>query len=126
MHDLIEGMKLHYVNSATFHFLVPLDLYNTEKPYLSRLPSGTDLARTNIVTESHALKVFNVSGHESSFALDRSGFQFAKCPIQVRHWTDNYVCSEYIPKIGEWLLQHLKCASIFIYAYSVSTVTEGG
>ncbi|KAF8859194.1 hypothetical protein BDZ45DRAFT_590152 [Acephala macrosclerotiorum] len=122
--DLIKGMKFHYVNSATFHFLVPLDLYNTEKPYLSRLPSGTDLARTNIVTESHALKVFNVSGHESLFALDRSGFQFAKCPIQVRRWTDNYVCSEYIPKIEEWLTPFLRahCGKGLLYfqAHSIS------
>lgn len=125
IHDLIEGMKLTYTNSATFYFLVPLDLYNTEKPYLSRLPSGTSLARTNLVTESHTLKVFNISGHESAFALDRCGFQFTKCPIQVRHWTDNYVCTEYIPKIEKWLVQYLKCANIFIYAYSVSAIIKG-
>lgn len=67
-------MKLQAVNLSKLHFLVPLDLYDIEKPYLSRLPHGTDLARTSIVTESHALTIFDVSGQESSFTLEESGF----------------------------------------------------
>jgi hypothetical protein len=113
-------MNLQSVTSDKFSFLVPLDLYRTEKPYLSRLPCGTNLARANIATESHATKLFNVSGHESFFTLAESGFQFAKSPIRMQQWTDLSVCSEYIPKLERWLIRHLNCAGVFTYAYNVS------
>ena len=124
MDELIELRKLHYVESAKFNFLVPLNLYKIKKPYLSRLPSGSDLQRTNIMTEGHLLKVFDVSGHENLFSLDKSGFQFVKLPVQDPQWTDNYVLSEYIPKMEEWLVQHFKCSSSFVYAYSVILTTK--
>ena len=113
-------MNLQSVTSDEFSFLVPLDLYRTEKPYLSRLPCGTNLARANIVTERHAIKLFDVSGHESFFTLEKSGFQFAKSPIRMQQWTDLSVCSEYIPKLEKWLIQHLNSSGVFIYAYNVS------
>jgi hypothetical protein len=116
-------MKLDSVTPDAFSFLVLLDLYHTEKPYLSRLPCGTDLERTNIVTEIHAINVFDVSGNESFFTLEESGFQFAKSPIRMQQWTDSSVCSEYIPKLEEWLIQHLNCSSVFIYAYNVSQIS---
>jgi hypothetical protein len=122
--DLIKDAKLHAADLSIFHFLIPLNLYNTEKPYLSRLPSGTKLPRTNIVTQSHFLKVFDVSGHESDFTLERSGFHYAKSPIHMDQWNDFSVCSEYIPKVEEWLVKHLKCAGAFIYAYNVSQFSE--
>ncbi len=118
--DLIKYAKFHAVEPSIFHFLTPLDIYNGEKPYLSRLPSGTKLPRTNIATESHVLKVFDVSGHESDFTLEKSGFQYAKSSIRMEQWTDFSVCSEYLPKVEEWLVTHLKCSAAFIYAYNVS------
>jgi hypothetical protein len=30
------------------------------------------------------------------------------------------VCSEYIPKLEKWLIQHLNSSGVFIYAYNVS------
>ena len=118
--DFIKYANVHGVDSSIFHFLTPLNIYNTEKPYLSRLPSGTKLPRTNIVTDSHILEVFDVSGHESEFTLEKSGFQYAKLPIPMEVWNDSTVCSYYIPKIEEWLVQHLQCSAAFIYAYNVS------
>ncbi|KAG9234139.1 hypothetical protein BJ875DRAFT_401632 [Amylocarpus encephaloides] len=115
---LIKFVNLQSVIFDAFPFLVPLDLYPTEKPFLSRLPFGTSLPRTNIVTEGHAIKVFDVSGHESFFTLEKSGFQFTKSPIRMQQWTDSSVCSEYIPKLEEWLIQHLNCPNVFIYAYN--------
>jgi hypothetical protein len=93
-------------------------------PYLSRLPSGTKPPRTNIVTESHVLQVFDVSGYESDFTLEKSGFQYAKSPIRMEQWNDFSVCTEYIPKVEEWLVKRLKCSSAFIYAYNVSSFFE--
>jgi len=116
--DFIKYANVHGVDSSIFHFLTPLNIYNTEKPYLSRLPSGTKLPRTNIVTDSHILEVFDVSGHESEFTLEKSGFQYAKLPIPMEVWNDSTVCSYYIPKIEEWLVQHLQCSAAFIYAYN--------
>ncbi|PMD40612.1 hypothetical protein L207DRAFT_582798 [Hyaloscypha variabilis F] len=116
--DLIRKCKLHTADPSVFHFLIPLNLYKTEKPYLSRLPSGTELPRTNIRTESQVLKVFDVSGYEPHFTLERSGFQYAKSPIRMEHWNDSSVCSEYIPKVEAWLVKHLKCSDAFVYAYN--------
>jgi len=111
---------LNAISPAIFNFLIPFDFYKYEKPYLSRLPSGTNLPRTNIITESHLLSVFDVSGNESSFTLEESGFQFTKCPLKMLELTDVYVCSEYLPRMEEWLIQHFKCSNAFIYAYNVS------
>jgi hypothetical protein len=121
--DLIRKCKLHTADPSVFHFLIPLNLYKTEKPYLSRLPSGTELPRTNIRTESQVLKVFDVSGYEPHFTLERSGFQYAKSPIRMEHWNDSSVCSEYIPKVEAWLVKHLKCSDAFVYAYNVSSAS---
>ena len=120
VHDLIDKSRCNAAGCSVFNFLIPLNLYKKQKPYLSRLPSGTTLPRTNIVTESQVLKVFDVSGREHEFELETSGFQYAKSPIHMEYWNDSSVCSEYIPKVEDWLVKHLKCSSAFIYAYNVS------
>ena len=122
--DLTEKSRFLTVDFSVFNFLVPLNLYKSEKPYLSRLPSGTTLPRTNIVTKSQVLKVFDVSGHEHEFTLELSGFQYAKSPIHMESWNDSSVCSVYIPKVEEWLVKQLKCSSAFIYAYNVSLTSH--
>ncbi|KAH7348497.1 hypothetical protein BKA65DRAFT_500723 [Rhexocercosporidium sp. MPI-PUGE-AT-0058] len=59
--NLIETLNLNSVQSDNVSFLAPLDRYQSEKPYHSRLPSGTSLARTNLVTSKHKLEIFDLS-----------------------------------------------------------------
>jgi len=118
--DLVSMLNLRSITTHEFGFLKSLDLYRTEKAYLSRLPGGTDLARTNIFTENHSVRVFDVSSHEDLFTLAQSGFKFAKCEVSMEQWTDSSVCLDYIPRLEKWLVQHLKCSRVFSYAYSVS------
>jgi hypothetical protein len=118
--EQINRLKLPSVTPKSFPHLAPLKLYHSEKPYLSRLPYMPELKRTNIITENHPITIFDVSGNESFFKLDESGFEFAKSPIRMQQWNDSSVCSEYIPRLKEWLKQHLNCSGVFIYAYNVS------
>jgi len=118
--QLIQTLQLKSVPSGEISFLAFANIYHTEKPYLSRLPSGTNLPRTNLVTSNHQIDVFEISGHESSFALAKSGFEYATSSVQMQQWDDFSVCSEYIPKMESWLQEYLNCERVFIYAYNVS------
>lgn len=113
-------MKLPYVTPGSFPHLVPSKRYDIEKPYLSRLPYSPSLKRTNIVTQSNSLNVYDVSGNEKFFKLEESGFEFVKSPIRMQEWNDLSVNAEYIPRLKQWLKQHLDCSRVFIYAYNVS------
>ena len=106
--------------SGEISFLASADIYHTEKPYLSRLPSGTSLPRTNLVTSSHQIDVFEISGHESSFTMAESGFEYATSSVQMHQWNDLSVCTEYIPRMELWLQEYLDCERVSIYAYNVS------
>lgn len=116
---MINELNLKSVQSDGISFLAPLALYQSEKPYLSRLPSGTSLARANLVTSNHKLDIFDLSGHEKHFTLADSGFEFARSPIRILDSSDSSVCSKYIPQMELWLREHLHCTNVLIYAYNV-------
>lgn len=116
----IKALNLSSVTPASFHYLAPLPLYNFEKPYLSRLPCTTDLKRTNIAATRHEIPIYEISGHENSFNLDGSGFEFVKSPISTQEWTTSSVRSEYLPALRDWLRKHLQCTDVIVYAYNVS------
>jgi hypothetical protein len=116
---IIDDLNMKSVQSDGISFLAPLDLDQSEKPYLSRLPSGTSLARTNLVTAEHKLDIFNLSGHETHFTLADSGFEFAKSPIRIQQWSDSSGL-KYIPQMAVWLKEYLNCEQVLIYAYNVS------
>lgn len=108
--------------SSEFQYLAPLKRYLAEKPYLSRLPFLPGFPRTNIVAESRSIPVYEVSGSESTFALDTSGFEFGRFPIsQPEEWTDAFIQALYIPTMREWLKEHLHSAEVHVYAYNVSS-----
>jgi hypothetical protein len=104
---------------ASFHYLSPLKLYSHQKPYLSRLPFLKGLKRTNIVGQSYPMTIFDVSGHEDSFTLEKSGFQFLPLQFHASTWTDQSVQSEYIPMLSKWLKGHFACDEVFVYAFNV-------
>lgn len=118
--EKITQMDLSCVIPESFPHLVPLERYHSEKLYLSRLPCLPALKRTNIVTRTYPVPIFDVSGNESFFKLDESGFEFAKSPIRVQLWNDLSVVSDYISRLKQWLKQHLNCLRVFVYAYNVS------
>lgn len=122
LHGDIKALTMPYVTPVVFPYLAPSELYRFEKPYLSRLPYAAELKRTNIITESHPVRIFSVSGNEEYFILDECGFQFAKSPIQLQQWDERSVRSEYIPRMTDWLKSYLNCQRIFIYAYNVSCI----
>jgi hypothetical protein len=100
-------------------YLAPLELYNTQKPYFSQLPCGTQLPRTNLVERGYPAEVRNVSGKESLFKLDEVGFQFMQLPTKISDWTDESVQTEYLPDLSAWLKDYFSCEKVFIYNYNV-------
>jgi hypothetical protein len=109
---------------SELNYLAPLRIYQSEKPYLSRLPAQSSLARTNILGRSYAARVFEISGQEHSFTLDEAGFEFTHFAETIPEWTDSIICSTYIPKLSAWLKHYLSCNDVCIYAYSVSQASS--
>lgn len=121
----ICSRHMNVSESSDFKYLAPLRRYLVEKPYLSRLPFLPGFARTNIVAENRGISVHEVSGSESTFALDTSGFEFAGFPVsQPEEWTDAFIQESYIPAMRKWLKRHLHSAEIHVYAYNVSLANE--
>jgi hypothetical protein len=106
---------------ARFGYLAPLTRYETEKPYLSRLPALPEFTRSNIMGQNRPVPIHEVSGHEYLFKLDESGFEFVNIPGSFGQWSDSSICGTYMPVIRSWLKDHIGCEDVYIYAYSVSS-----
>lgn len=120
--EQIEALNLPIVRPQSFNYLAPLDLYDREKPYKCQLPAPCfgESKMSNLASRNYpGVAISNVSGHESLFSLDQSGFEFAKCPISVEDWSDEAVVSVYLPALAEWLKGRLGCQDVFCYAYNV-------
>jgi hypothetical protein len=109
------------VYPASFGYLAPLASYETEKPYLSRLPALTGFTRTNIVGQNRPVPIHEISGHEDLFKLDECGFEFVNIPGVFGQWSDSSICATYMPLVRQWLKDHIDCEDVYIYAYSVSS-----
>lgn len=116
----LNGLNLPSVTPDSFHYVAPLEIYGFEKPYLSRLPCIAGLKRTNIVAKKHCIQIFEISGHEAFFTLDKAGFEFAKSPIAMQEWTSSSVRTDYVPSLQTWVKQYLRCTEVIVYAYNVS------
>ncbi|MCJ1310480.1 hypothetical protein MMC25_004144 [Agyrium rufum] len=110
--------RLPLVKVESFNYLAPLKLYQTQKPYLSRLPYAEDLKRSNIVAKSYPVNIYNIRGNEDLFSLDDSGFEFRSIPFQLNHWSDAGLQKEYIPFLTQWLKKHFQTERVLIYAYN--------
>ncbi|KAL2123769.1 hypothetical protein VTJ04DRAFT_134 [Mycothermus thermophilus] len=118
--EQIGHFKLPYVVPETFYHLAPLELYQREKPYKCQLPKGCfpGLKLHNLHAQSYKVTISEVTGHEHLFSLSVSGFEFVKCPIAMREWSDEAVLAKYLPGIIEWLKKHLNCRDVYCYAYN--------
>jgi hypothetical protein len=123
-----RGLDLPTVQPESFHHLAPLERYHSEKPYKCQLPNecfpGLDMH--NLVSKSYPVTIADITGHESRFSLPVSGFEFAKSPVTVQNWSDDYVLCEYLPGLVSWLTQRLGCRDVFCYAYNVRPHRWGG
>ncbi|KAK4446913.1 hypothetical protein QBC34DRAFT_144192 [Podospora aff. communis PSN243] len=114
-------LDLPNVQPESFNYLAPLDLYQDEKPYKCQLPGScfAGSKMNNLFSMNYPdVVISNVSGYESLFSLDQSGFEFAKCPVSVRGWSDETVVSTYLPALVKWLKLRLDCQEVFCYAYN--------
>jgi hypothetical protein len=119
--EQFHGLNLPKVQPETFHHLAPLELYQKEKPYKCQLPKecfpGSKMH--NLLSQSYPISISDITGREDLFSLAVSGFEFTKCPIAVRDWSDHCVSSSYLPGLVDWLKQRLGCRDVFCYAYNV-------
>ena len=63
----------------------------------------------------------DISGHEDKFVLDKSGFQFFKCPVSVDEWDDESVVKTYLPSLTEWAVSRLGGERGLVYSFNVSS-----
>jgi len=75
---------------------------------------------SNIATENYPVPIHDISGHEKSFRLDVSGFQFYDCPISVGEWNDQAITESYLPALRDWAVTLLGGDSGLVYSYNVS------
>jgi hypothetical protein len=118
--DEFRGLDLPTVQPESFHHIAPLERYHSEKPYKCQLPNecfpGLDMH--NLVSKSYTVTIADITDHEARFSLPVSGFEFAKSPVTVQNWSDDYVLSKYLPGLVRWLTQRLGCRDVFCYAYN--------
>lgn len=117
--DTLQDRWMPSVQPDTFNYLAPLEEYCFEKPYKLQIPCIDGFQRTNLVTRSHPVTIFDLTGNEDMFTLADSGFHFTKCPIPMEEWTEASVSSTYLPSLVEWLQDYLDCEAVLIYAYNV-------
>ena len=122
--DQLQMAQMSRIELTPFHYLAPLERYDKEKPYLSRLPFLSNMKRTNIMAQEYPVTVYNLFGHEKLFTLEKSGFEFKEMPFKVGSWSDQTVLDEYIPVFREWLKKRFDCATVIIYAFNVRCYTR--
>ncbi|PGG95440.1 hypothetical protein AJ79_05281 [Helicocarpus griseus UAMH5409] len=115
--EQLKKLNMIAVESVPFYYLAPLDLYRVQKPYRHQMPNIDGLKRSNVVTQCHPVTVYEVSGNEHVFTLEKSGFEFAKCPVSMEDWTESSVIEQYIPRLEDWLKGYLGCEQVSVYTY---------
>ncbi|KAK4176800.1 hypothetical protein QBC36DRAFT_328522 [Triangularia setosa] len=116
----LEKLRLPTARPSTFSHLAPVPLYQHEKPYKCQLPENLfkEYKMHNLVAMNHTVAINDISGHEDFFSLAVSGFEFARCPVDVGEWSDKRVSDIYLPRLVEWLKERLGCRDVFCYAYN--------
>lgn len=118
----IQEWALSTVTPKTFNYLASDCLYQTEKPYHSRLPFLEGLPRTNVVGQSFdSLRIHDVTGVEEHFVVAVSGFEFCHIPQTIHTWNAHTVRDQYLPSMEAWLREKFNSKRVYIYTYNVSS-----
>ena len=120
--NLIHILQLPSVRPNLFGFLAPLDIYDREKPYKYQVPGFEAVGRTNVESTHRPVTIYDISSSENFFNLAESGFCFTRCPVQIESWAGNKAEENYISKLSAWLKDLMKCESVLVYDYQVSSV----
>jgi hypothetical protein len=117
----IAALNLRSIVPQQLNYLSDDSLYDTTKPFHTRLPFLGEIRRSNITGQGYSgIKIHDLSGHEDTFTLDTSGFQYLRIPTAVTNWTKEATESHYLPEMETWLKDFFGAESIHIYAYTVS------
>lgn len=121
--EIISNLGLQFVSPAQFNYLSPDPLYDTVKPYHTRLPFMGEIKRANIIGQGYDnVNIFNVAGFDDKFTLEKSGFQYLRIKHGMDEWTDDAVKKKYLPAMEEWLQSFFQCRKVHIYTYTVSEI----
>jgi hypothetical protein len=104
------------------YYLAPLDIYRREKVFRLQVPRLHGIQTSNLAVSNYQVPIYDVSDHDSIFKLDESGFEYTKCDVEVKGWTDEYIQTDYLPQLLDWLKKYLGCQSSTIvipYSYNV-------
>lgn len=122
--DETSALKIPFVVPNQLNYLSDDPVYQTTKPFHTRLPVMGTIRRTNIVAQGYSnVKIYNIRGHDHRFTLDRSGFQYFDIPVSITSWTNEIVRHQYLPAMERWLQDFFKAQKVHIFTYSVSGTT---
>jgi hypothetical protein len=104
-------------------FLAPSPRWLTEKPFCLTIPLPEGQPRSNtIICTVPNLLVGNGRGMESSFQLDKNGFEFSSLPPLPQNLNfDDHVGFEsgYLQDMANLLKEKLKADAVFVFDYTV-------
>jgi hypothetical protein len=120
LEHLLSCLRLPFVELQEFNYLASCHDNDDEKPYKCQLPAFGDMKMRNLEAQSYPVKIRDITGHEDSFTLEESAFQFIKCPVWLKQWSEESVCRDYLPTMQEWLKQRFGAEDVKIYNYNVS------
>lgn len=115
----IEALSLPFTVPSQFNYLADDSVYETNKPYHTRLPFMGEIRRSNLVAQGYSgVKIHDLGGHQDNFTLDKSGFQYVKAPVSITKWTNESAVDQYLPAMETWLKQFFHASRVEIITYT--------
>ncbi|KAJ4307678.1 hypothetical protein N0V84_012562 [Fusarium piperis] len=115
----IETLSLPFTVPNQLNYLAEDPVYETNKPYHTRLPFMSEIRRSNLYAQGYAgVKIYDLGGHQDNFTLDKSGFQYVKAPVGITKWTNESAVDQYLPAMETWLKQFFHSPRVEIITYT--------
>ncbi|KAK4163004.1 hypothetical protein QBC43DRAFT_320356 [Cladorrhinum sp. PSN259] len=116
---VISNLALPFVTPSQFNYLSNDPLYDTVKPFHTRLPFLGQIRRSNIIAQGYpGVRIHDINDHEDEFGIDISGFAFLKLPVDIDQWDNNVARQQYVPLMESWAMKYFKASKVHIYAYT--------
>lgn len=95
------------------------DVYSETKPYdiSGSLEPAQEHLRTNLKIAPHTVGVQDVRGFEQYLNVDKTGFEFARCPTKCSFAEETI--EPYLQETAEWVKQRLNATHSICFAYKV-------
>jgi hypothetical protein len=114
--------------TTSMHFLAPLDLYRSEKPYSLRFdPDDSNVPKTNIKLERYDdIAVEDIRGREAEFDLMRDGFTILRLDSAMAYddfESESKIADIYLKEVADAVKLAVKADFVQIFEHTVSDLS---